>query len=152
MDATESQTAAQVAERDGVTIRLFTPADYALLTGWWAHYGWPAPHLSWLPETMSIVEWDGHPVCAGCVYLEMTKRIALITWIVGDPNAGSERRAICVDRLVDELVGLARAAGWSLAYTNSANPGMQARYRRMGWLDGGAAGEAFLLPLNVEEP
>jgi hypothetical protein len=111
-------------------IRQYTEKDYDLLKSWWNAHNWKEVPSSSLPACGYIV----NNVCAGFLYLTNSD-MALLEWVVSDPNSKADLRDQSLDLLLAVLTEEAKLNGVKFIFTATRHPKLQERYKNHKFLE-----------------
>ena len=93
------------------------PAIYHTLESWWTGHGWQAVPEQILPR-LGILASDGErPLAAGFLYMDNSVGVAMLEWLVTDPEAPARKAAVALSRLVDFAKQEAKALDYSVILT-----------------------------------
>lgn len=113
----------------------YQPFHYAQLKMFWERYGWTAPSQDVLPRNGFVaVSSSEHVVGAAFVYLS-EESMALLDWVIVDPDALEISRGRAVHKTVQACKALAIKEGKKILYTVTANQALLRSYKRMGFND-----------------
>lgn len=101
--------------------------DYARVAGWWESAGFEPLAPDALPQYGFVV----NDICAGWLY-RTDSSMAVIEWIVADPESDKEQRSQALDALLDKLLETARGVGITRIFTSANHPRLIERYERHG--------------------
>ena len=90
---------------------LYKISDYANLKSWWVDRWGHAPSIQSLPQSGLIVSKDGVNLAAGWVYLDMTSPVAVIGWIVSNPENTALQSGRAIRYLIKGLLEVTRSQG-----------------------------------------
>ena len=109
----------------------FEDKHYEDIKPWFAQYGWTAPALDVLPRTGFVALSEGKPVCAG-FYYKSCSGMAYMDWMIGDQNASPLSRGKGVVSIVNAIKEDAKANGFKILYTVTANQPLISTYKKLG--------------------
>lgn len=101
---------------------------YKDVSTWWNTHKWPVIPLAMLPPTGFVIE----GVCAGWLYLTDSP-IALLEWVVANPNTPVDERGQGLDALVARLKEEAKARGKSFVFMTAKNERLINRLEKHGF-------------------
>jgi len=110
-------------------ITLFTKDDYPKLIEWWKMHNWTPPAYDMLPKIGFII--DGY--CAGFLY-QTDSKVALLEFIIANPNSDKEKRSGCLDELINVLLSTAQEMGYTRVFSSIQHPKLIERYNKHGFL------------------
>ncbi|BCU77954.1 hypothetical protein [Luteolibacter sp. LG18] len=97
----------------GFRVRLIEKeADHPLVAGWWRGHGWQAVPVAMLPALGVMAEVGGRPVAAGWCYLDNSTGVAMLEWLVADPDARPREVMTGLGHVIAFLKAEARALGY----------------------------------------
>lgn len=102
-----------------MTVRNYKFSDYEEVARWWKAHDWPALEPRMLSEAGLVVE----GLCAGWLY-KTDSCIALLEWVVGNPDADKELRSEALDLLIKTAKNMAKNQGYSLMFTFTSHPAL----------------------------
>jgi hypothetical protein len=94
-------------------VRFFTSEDYPMICKWWVDHRHDAVALECLSKTGIIV----NDICAGFLF-KTDSAVALMEYIVSDPQSEKEFRRESLDHLIELLVSEAKKSGFSVIFTS----------------------------------
>lgn len=112
-----------------MNLRKYTNLDYWTLTSWWHLHDWPCPDQEMLPETGFIVE----DICAGFLY-KTDSKIALLEFIISNPQTTKEKRANGLDILITALCEEAKKLEFKAIFTSVQHKKLIQRYENHGFV------------------
>ena len=128
-------------------VREWKNEEIALVMQWFVQWGFhPLPESS-LPRLRLMVEYDGAPLCACCVY-ETDSDLAWIEWVVSDKNKSGIIRRIGVRALVAEAKKAAAERGFRVGVGLTPNTALQRVYEEEGFVVGDRAMTSFFCDLR----
>lgn len=86
-----------------ITVRDYTPDDYAMLQAWWSARGYPAPPSAIFPPDCYIAERDGEALAFCAFYLSLGVGIAWVDWLVSKPGQSPAATALAFEVLHGEF-------------------------------------------------
>lgn len=116
-------------------IRLYTKADYPMLSEWWRGWKWPPVIEDWLPPLGAICSCDGKDVFAGFL-VQTDISAAIIEWVVSNP-AEKQNREECKTMLLDFLCHAAQAKGYSSVFVLTPSQHLIRSCEKMGFTGAG---------------
>lgn len=105
---------------------------YPTLSAWWRDQRWPPVPLDMLPELGLVVTDDHEAHAAGWLYTTNSP-IALIEWLVGNPNSSHETRGQALDTLIEALTRAAHSRGFRHVWSSLVHDRLIERYKRLGF-------------------
>jgi hypothetical protein len=93
-------------------VRKYKTKDHKTLSKWWDGWKWPSVPQESLPPLGLMVD-----ECACGFIYELECNIALVEWIVADPEVPKERRKAALDRLMEEIEAECKHMGYRLMFT-----------------------------------
>jgi hypothetical protein len=118
-----------------LTAEAFIPLKhYATLIQWCTARAWPAPDPRMLPPTGVVISARGKPIVSGFLF-KTDAKIATISGILSDPDSDKQVRGDALDYLIMALADLGREAGFILISGGTNIPTLQARYKRLGFME-----------------
>ncbi len=105
--------------------------DYPILCEWWAQHEWSPPPKDILPPNGYIEE----GVCAGFLY-NMDSKIAMLEWVVSNPNCDKIDRARGVVSVMNRLIRHAQGTGCLVIFTSSNDSAWMNRLESFGFAKG----------------
>jgi GNAT superfamily N-acetyltransferase len=118
-----------------LSTRVIKKEDLDVISKWWDYwYGPDKVDVSILPANGLggiVVEKDDNPVCAGFIYLT-NGGIALIEWVVSDPNYRDEDRGDAVVLLIESCIAVARDQGYKYIYSSTNNSSIIEKCKTIG--------------------
>ncbi len=113
-----------------MTPRLIKDSDNEELARWWTAQGWPAMPVDKLPSTGWIVE----GTVAAWMYLPISGGVAIIEWIVANPEARNRGEAL--KALLSHMEEYAEWRGYSAVFTGTKHPSLITRLQSAGYVVG----------------
>lgn len=115
-------------------IPIVLDTHYPILGYWWSQLHLPLVPKKYLPPTGRVVIDGEKYVCAAFVYFS-DGNVASIGHVVANPDIRGQERSSALDSLIEEMIYLAKEAGYDLiSAAVSANLiRMNARYRKFGF-------------------
>lgn len=111
------------------TVQFNPEIHYNTLIKWWKGHKWVLVPLDSLPDTGLVCFFGDKPVCAGFLY-RTNSNIAWLEWLVCDPKADRNYRSACIDKLIKELINLAKEDGYKIIFTSVSNKNLITRLGR----------------------
>lgn len=98
-----------------ISVRPYDPeADYPTFEQWWkAHHFTPVPPIA-LPALGNVALYNNAPVAAAWLFMDSTTPIAMLEWIVTNPDNNPKISAIGITHCVQSLKLAAAAAGHTI--------------------------------------
>ena len=110
-------------------VRRFTKEDYESVATWWEKHGWPIIPLEALPPTGFIV-----PNHAAAFLYRLEGPIALMEWVVGNPERNYHDRAVALEDVIAAVEDAAKAAGYKSIFTMTRHERLINRLRDTGYV------------------
>lgn len=107
--------------------------DYQIISKWWKDQNWPIVPLENLPTYGLMVWLDEVPLAAGFIY-QTDSSMALLEWIVSNPEVAHELRGQALDILLDDLCFMAKKLGFKQLFTMAKNERLIEREKSHGFL------------------
>lgn len=108
-----------------MNIREFKKTDYETIKGWWRTHKWVPIPLDFLPKTGLIVD----DYCSGFLY-KTDSKIAILEFIISNPNTDKIKRADALDLLIDGLCVEAKNSGYDAIFSYLVHPNLIERYKK----------------------
>lgn len=118
-----------------LTAEPYKPLHHAPTVALWCVIRkWPQPNPLLLPPTGVVISARGKPIVAGFLF-KTDAKIATISGILSDPYSDKQVRGEALDYLILALADLGREAGFILISGGTNIPTLQARYKRLGFIE-----------------
>lgn len=116
------------------SIRSYREADYPTIHSWWKAQNEVAPNPGMMPADSSfILEVDGRPTIAVCLYLTNTKEICYVENFVGNPNCELSSRREGTRLLLAHLKEFATQHGYLRLLCLAHAPKLKSYYQEIGF-------------------
>ncbi len=119
-----------------LNIRRITEEDILVIYDWWKQWPkWEAVSRDFLPDNGLgglIVEKNGDPIVAGFIYLTNAK-VALLEWIVSNPNYREDDRDQAVDLLITGAENMVKSIGFKYMFSIVQHEKLIAKQVNLGW-------------------
>lgn len=112
--------------------RPYVPADYHAICALWRANSWPPIPREALPQHGIIAYKNSEIAAAGFLYAS-DSTIAWLEFIVTNPAVSSEDRHEALTLIIERLLEMARAAGFTHVFSSLRDPGLIARYQAHGF-------------------
>ena len=113
-----------------------TEKHYNIALNWWKSHKWACPLPSGCLPKFGIVVYDGDtPLSMGWLYIT-DSNIASFAFPVCDPELKGEKRAACIDLLINAITDKARELGFKMIFTYQSNEHLIDKLRDNGYIDG----------------
>lgn len=86
-----------------ITVRDYTPDDYAMLQAWWSARGYPHIPSAVFPPDCYIAELKGSPVAFQVFYLSLGIGVAFTDFLVSRPRTGPKIIGAAFDAITMEF-------------------------------------------------
>lgn len=96
--------------------RMFHKDDYDLICKWWEAKEWPKIPLEDLPRVGILISSKGVPSAVGFIY-QTDSTLAIMEWILANPEVSVMERVRALDALVDDLCYVAKNLGYRKIFT-----------------------------------
>jgi hypothetical protein len=133
------------------TIRIIDlETDYDMLVAWWNGHGWTALPKGALNTLGAICEVDGVPTAAAFLIMSNSMGVAMIEWLVTDPDAKVRAAYLAIPTVTAFLESEAARMGYGVLLTACRQPSLVRMYQRCGFTvtDTGVTHMIKVLPLN----
>lgn len=107
--------------------------DYKEVESWWWKYKFPALPEEHLPQDGLIVELDGIKLAAGWMYIPATGKMAMLEWIVGNPEVEKEARSEALTLLINTSLKYLKRLGFKHVFTSTSNKSLIKKYGTCGF-------------------
>lgn len=111
-----------------VVIPFEARGHYHIVSKWWNSQQWPAIPLEMLPQTGFLAVSGGKPVAA-CWLYKTDSHIALLEWMIGDPEAAPKLRGDAQNLLIEQATREAQELGFKALFTMSQHARLIERLR-----------------------
>ena len=116
-----------------LNIRKLKQSDLTFIKKWWEAWPeWVSPADDFLPETGVVVESNGKPVAAGFIYLTNAK-VALLEWIVSDPEYREKNRKQALELLITGAEGIIKDLGYKYSFSICRHKNLIETHKKLGW-------------------
>ncbi len=117
-----------------LNIRRLQNSDLKIVKKWWEQWpDWTAPADDFLPETGVVIEYDNKPVFVGFIYLTNAK-VALIEWIVSDPNWKNKNRKKALELLITGCENVIKELGYKYGFSVCRYKNLIENHKKLGWV------------------
>lgn len=100
---------------------------------WWESHGWPGVPANILPK-LGIRAIDGdRPLAAAWLYMDNSVGVAMLEWIVTNPELPARKAAVALARLVDFAKQEAKSLGYSVVLTTCRQESLAKLLERAGF-------------------
>jgi len=110
-------------------------AQYSMCKDWWTGHGWAPVPAQLLPSLGVIVGSDddrkGH--CAGFLYMDNSSPVAMMEWVVTNPQNTPRESLGSISMMVDFLKIEAKALGYDVIMTGTKVDGLIKLYMKRGF-------------------
>ena len=104
--------------------------DYHTLVKWWTDWEFGKVPKECLPPEGVIIEDNGHPLCAGGLYVGEGTQFGFMEWIVTDKHAESRKIHKALKICIDSIMIKAKSMGLKLVYTATKEQALHKRYTK----------------------
>ena len=108
---------------------------YTIISKWWDSHGWPTIPLGSLSQLGMIVFKDDIPLACGFLY-DTDSDMAILEWIVGNPDADHEDRGEGLDLVIESLGLIAMSQGKKYIHTFCKHKRLIDRYKKFNFIEG----------------
>lgn len=118
-----------------IQLRLITDLEkeYEVISPWWPRHGWPMVPIGAL-TTLGLVAHDGPLLLAACwVYTATNASLAMVEWVVTNPDVSPMVAAKAVFSLIDFAAIECKERGYAVLFTTCKNKGLERAYERAGF-------------------
>ena len=116
-----------------LNIRKLKQGDLTFIRKWWEAWPeWVSPADDFLPETGVVVESNSKPVAAGFIYLTNAK-VALLEWIVSDPEYREKNRKQALELLITGAEGIIKDLGYKYSFSICRHKSLIETHKKLGW-------------------
>lgn len=116
-----------------IQLREYTDEDYPLIVEWWNGHGWDSPPSEVLPALGLISENDGVPVAVGWCYLDNSRAVGLMEWMVTNPANSPRISAVALVHVVKGLKCAAKEIGYTTIFTSCRQESLAKLLERAGF-------------------
>lgn len=116
-----------------ITVRPYKETDYPLFEQWWKGHNFDPVPAAILPILGNVVCKDDEPIAAGWLYQDITAPVAMLEWIVTDPNNNPKVSAVGITHLVQSLKAAAAAAGFPIILSSCRQASLANLLERTGF-------------------
>jgi hypothetical protein len=111
-------------------LRIWTPADYPVLQGWWSGHKFPPVPQRILPP-LGVIFSD---IAAGFLYMDNGGTgVAMMEWLVTNPEKRAFESARALSKVVDFLKSEAKRMDYPIILTTCKQPGLARLLNREGF-------------------
>lgn len=97
-----------------ITVRPYQETDYPTFAKWWEGHNFQPVPAQILPILGNVACKDGAPIAAAWLYTDTTTPVAMLEWIVTDPENNPKISAVGITHVVQSLKAAAAAAGFPI--------------------------------------
>lgn len=117
-----------------IQLRPYVDTDYPMLLEWWAGHSWPSIPASVLPALGMIAENDGNPVAAAWCYLDNSRPVGFMEWIVTNPANSPRLSAQALCHVISGLQAAAKQIGYQAIFTSCRQESLARLLERSGFV------------------
>ena len=120
-----------------ITFRPLKKEDYETISIWqkkWWKINLPKTMLPDDGNSGFIIEKNNRPIACAFFYITNSK-IALIGWLMSDPDYREEDRQSLIESLITNIENTSREMGYVHMYTISGHERLTKTYEKLGWND-----------------
>lgn len=101
-----------------IDIRGEDTALHETFTKWWKAHDWPGVALAILPKCGVVIETDdGIMVCVGWLYMDNSVGVAMLEWVVTNPEVTAMKAYVGISTLVQSVKKVAAALEYGVVLT-----------------------------------
>lgn len=117
-----------------ITVRPYDETkDYELFALWWKGHNFePVPAMI-LPQLGNVALKDDKPIAAAWLYLDNSTPVAMMEWIVTDPENSPKLSALGITHAVQSLKAAAYAAGYPIILSSCRQDSLARLLERTGF-------------------
>ena len=116
-----------------ISVRPYKAADYDMVSGWWKAHGWEAMSPTFLPVVGIVIEDNGVPRCAVWIKQENSTPIAMMEWLVTNPENTGKQSMRAISQAVHACRDCAKAMGRTALFTYCKQQSLARIYEREGF-------------------
>lgn len=116
-----------------IQARPYKAEDYAMVSAWWGSHGWPSVPAEFLPVVGIIIEDEGVPRCAVWIKQENSTPIAMMEWLVTNPDNTGKQSMRVISHAVASCRDCCKAMGRTALFTYCKQPSLSRIYQREGF-------------------
>jgi hypothetical protein len=118
-----------------IKLRLITDLkkDYEVIKDFWPRHGWPMLPIGALTTMGLVAEEDGVILAACWVYTATNSSLAMMEWMVTNPDVSPLRSGRAVYHLADFASEECKARGYAVLFTTCKNAGLERVYQHAGF-------------------
>lgn len=109
-------------------VRNITQWDYKDFCDWWGARGAPKPAIDALPPLGFIV-----PDLCACFVYETPSTVAILEWVVGNPNSDKDLRNQALDEMLAHVFEALKSRGYKHIFTTTPHGKIIERYQSHGF-------------------
>ena len=120
-----------------IIFRPLKEEDYETIVQWqtkWWKINLPKTMLPDDGKSGFMIEKNNKPVACAFFYVTNSK-IALIGWVMSDPEYREEDRQLLIESLITNIEHTSKKMGYVHMYTISGHKNLSKTYRKLGWVD-----------------
>ena len=120
-----------------IIFRPLKEEDYETIVQWqtkWWKINLPKTMLPDGGKSGFMIEKNNKPVACAFFYVTNSK-IALIGWVMSDPEYREEDRQLLIELLITNIEDNSKKMGYVHMYTISGHEKLSKTYRKLGWAD-----------------
>lgn len=131
------------------TARIYEPADYPIVQGWWIGHGWPPVPEQMLPKLGLIISSDDADLAAGWLYMDNSVGVCMLEWVVSNPDARPFDSVRAIRELGMLMEQEARRMGYWVMMTSCKQPALAKLWVKMGYLETDGSMIHLMKGLNI---
>tara|TARA_R100000935_G_scaffold40403_1_gene61939 strand:+ start:49 stop:459 length:411 start_codon:yes stop_codon:yes gene_type:complete len=117
-------------------VRKLTENDYSLLASWWEKWKWPVLPKEFLPNNGTggyMVEKNNKQIVAGFIYLTSNSKVALLEWIISNPDYKEKDRDEAIELLITTSEKICKELKYSFMFSIGRNQNLINKHKKLGW-------------------
>lgn len=108
--------------------------DYEMVAGWFRGHGWEPVPQAFIPVLGIVVhDGEGRDLAAGWIKLESSTPIAMLEWVVTNPENHPKESAASIDALIQHAKECAKEQGRTAIFTYCKQDSLARKYGKHGF-------------------
>jgi hypothetical protein len=112
----------------------YSEKDYMVIAPWWTAHGFPEVPITMLPKSGVVITDEGKPVAAAWLYMSNSNGVAMMEWVVTNPENTPKQSVSAIRCLVGAVREMAKNCGYSFILAAAKQPSLIRLFERGGFM------------------